>query len=274
MRERIDSASNRKIKLAASLRQKKYREKEGLFLAEGVRLCEMAAHSGWRILFGLYTEAALADERARILLEELEGRGCRIHAVPEGIFAKASATDSPQGVLLVLEQKKSTLEECMGKSGQPLLMVLDGIQDPGNAGTMIRTADAAGVDGVIFLEGSADVFADKTVRATMGSLFHLPVCTDAKPAEFLELAGSRGFHLYAAALDETAMAYHMADFSGKAAVIFGNEAKGIGERLLGASKKIYIPMFGRAESLNVSAAAAVVVYEAVRQRRLASPNFR
>ena len=266
MANRIDSATNGKIKLAASLRQRKYREKEGLFLAEGVRLSEMAADSGWDISFGLYTERAAEEERTRALLAGLEGKGCRIYEVPEAVFAKASATDTPQGILLVIGQRKLPLEQ-LALPDNPMLMVMDGIQDPGNAGTMVRLADAAGMDGVILLKGCVDVFSDKVVRATMGSLFHLPMCADVGRDELVKFARQRGIRLYAAVLDEGAVTCYEVDFSEKIAMVFGNETHGVSEEILGEALKVYIPMFGRAESLNVATASAVTVYEAVRQRR-------
>lgn len=264
MRRNIDSASNKKIKLALSLKQRKYREREGLFLAEGVRLCEMAADSDWTVSFGLYTEALLGDGRGRDLLERLEGAGCDLYEVPGSVFGRVSATENPQGILLVMEKKETGMEELA--SGHALLMVLDGVQDPGNAGTMIRTADAAGASGVLFLEGTVDAFSDKTVRATMGSLFHLPICSGVARRDFLDFCRSREIALYGAALDAAGKAYHEADLSGRTALVFGNEAKGASREILDASGKIYIPMYGGAESLNVATAAAVILYEAARQR--------
>ena len=266
MRERIDSMSNKKMKLVSSLKQRKYREKEGLFLAEGIRLCEMAAEAGWGIRFGLYTKKLLEAPRGAALAQRLEESGCSLYEVPEPIFAKTGATDSPQGILLVIEKKRTTLEDLLLPEKPSLLVVLDGVQDPGNTGTMIRTADAAGADGVLLLDGCVDVYSDKTVRAAMGSLFHLPVCQGIARENFLAYARNESLTLYAAALDASAKQYHEADFSGRVALVFGNEANGASQELLHASETIYIPMYGRAESLNVATAAAVVLYEAARQR--------
>ena len=263
---KIDSAANKKIKLVSSLKQRKYRDREGLFFVEGVRLSEMAADSGWEIPFGLYTGGLRREGRGMALLERLGGRGCLLYEVSEEIFAKASATETPQGILLVMRQKRNSLERFVFRESS-LWMILDGIQDPGNAGTMIRTADAAGLDGVILLEGSVDVFGDKTVRATMGSLFHLSIYTEVRRERFLEFARERNLTLYAAALDPTAQAYHRTDFTGNVAVIFGNEANGVSKELLDAAHKLYIPMYGKAESLNAASAAAIVIYEAIRQRK-------
>ncbi|SFT87424.1 RNA methyltransferase, TrmH family [Selenomonas sp. GACV-9] len=266
MRERIDSPANKKIKLAASLHSRKHREKEGLFVAEGIRLVEMAAAAGWGIAFALYTAELSAQPRGQQLLAQLEAQGCLLCETSEAVYRKASATDTPQGILLVMRQQKSRLAE-LPAADKPLYVILDGVQDPGNAGTIIRTADAVGADGVILLKGSVDVFGDKIVRSTMGSLFHLPVCTDVTVEELAAFTAERGLALYATALDESAKPHFAQDFTRGAAIVFGNEGNGVSQELLQQAQKTYIPMYGQAESLNVGVSAAVVLYEAVRQRR-------
>ncbi len=267
MRERIDSPANKKIKLAASLHSRKHREKEGLFIAEGIRLGEMAAAAGWDIVFGLYTAELSGQPRGQELLAKLKAQGCLLCETTAAVYRKASATDTPQGILLVMRQQKSRLQE-LPAGKQPLYVVLDGVQDPGNAGTIIRTADAVGADGVILLKGSVDVFSDKTVRSTMGSLFHLPVCTEVTAGELTEFMASRSLTLYATALDASAKPHFAQDFTQGAAIVFGNEGNGVSAEILQQAVKTYIPMYGRAESLNVGVSAAVVLYEAIRQRQV------
>ncbi|WP_443872902.1 TrmH family RNA methyltransferase, partial [Mitsuokella multacida] len=135
--------------------------------------------------------------------------------------------------------------------------------------TIIRTADAVGADGVILTKGSVDVFSDKTVRATMGSLFHLPVVTDVSAEEVATFAQAAGCQLLATALDEQAKQHFAVDFGKGSLIAFGNEGGGVSEELLAAAEKVYIPMYGEAESLNVGVSSAVVLYEAVRQRHFA-----
>lgn len=263
--ERIESASNAKIKWAASLHQRKNRERRGEFVAEGVRLAETAAASDWPLRFCIATESALAGERVRKIVDALEARGCPVFAVPPNVYKKASATESPQGVLLVMESVGSSLSVLSAK-GNPLFVVLDRIQDPGNVGTIIRTADAAGCSGVIAVKGTADLFSDKTVRSSMGSLFHLPLVTEAKAEDVVAFARERGISCFAAALDPSATPHFSADFRKSAAVVFGNEGEGVSPMFLESAEKIYIPMVGRAESLNVATSAAIVLYESFRQR--------
>ena len=160
MIERIDSPTNKKIKLAAALKQRKQREKTGLFVAEGIRLCEMAAEAGWQVEFGLLTGQMREQERGAKLVGKLTGQNCPLYEMPEAVFAKAAGTETPQGILLVMGQKNPSLPQ-IAERENPLYVVMDGVQDPGNAGTIIRTADAVGADGVILLKGSVDVYGDK-----------------------------------------------------------------------------------------------------------------
>lgn len=263
--ERIESASNAKIKWAASLHQRKNRERCGEFVAEGVRLAEMAAASDWPLRFCIVTESALAGERVRKIIDALEAKGCPIFVVPPNVYKKASATETPQGVLLVMESVRSSLAELPAK-GNPLFVVLDRIRDPGNVGTIIRTADAAGCSGVIAIDGTADLFSDKVVRSSMGSLFHLPLVTEADAEEVIAFARERDISFLAAALDPSATPHFSADYRKASAVAFGNEGEGVSSLFLASAEHIYIPMLGRAESLNVATSSAIVLYEALRQR--------
>lgn len=269
--ERIDSGTNAKIKWTAALRRRRERERSGAFVAEGARLAEEAASSGWPVLFCLVTEKALARARVERLAASLETRGCPVYLTADAAYRKAAATVEPQGVLLVVKRRTAALSELSSKEA-PLLAVLDGVQDPGNAGTILRMADAAGCTGAAATEGSVDLFSEKAVRASMGSLFHLPVAARVTGEAFAAYAEERGIALFTAALDRAACPHFDADYREPAAIVFGNEGGGASPPLLRRAKRIYIPMAGKAESLNVSAAAAIVLYEAFRQRRFPAPQ--
>ena len=262
---RIESVDNKKIKLAASLHQRKNREKEGLFLAEGVRLCEMVVESSWKIKFALATEDLLATERGKALADKLAAIA-EVCLVTEKMFLKAADTEQPQGILLIVEQQKNSLQELQAE-GNPLYVVLDGVQDPGNVGTIIRTADAAGASAVLCTKGTADVFSDKAVRSTMGSLFHLPIIGGLQPEEVISFAEGCGCQLLVTALDESARPLYERKLAGPTVLVFGNEGNGVSSEFLSAGEKTYIPMVGSAESLNVGVSAAVALFEALRQRR-------
>ena len=264
--ERIDSPTNKKIKLAAALKQRKQREKYGLFVAEGLRLCEMAAEAAWDISYGLLTSALTSQARGQALVELLAARECPLYEVSEAVFAKAAGTDTPQGIMLVMAQQNPPLPvKAAGEA--PLYVVMDGVQDPGNAGTIIRTADAVGAQGVIMLKGSVDVFGNKVVRSTMGSIFHVPLYTGVTPAELAAFCQNSRLQLLATALDETAAPHFARDFRPGTAIVLGNEGNGVSAEVLALAEKTYIPMYGQAESLNVGMSAAIVLYEALRQRK-------
>lgn len=267
MSEYISSVANKLIKEIASLKQRKYRDKLGLFVAEGVRLVEECKSANWPVQMCIYTEEAAARERTKAIIDRLSITSCRMIIVSEDIYNKISDTEQPQGIMAVIKKHKYGIEQLLAPQDKmSLFVVLDSIQDPGNIGTIIRTADAAGCTGVITLKGSADVFATKTVRATMGSLFHLPVIEGVSPTELIFTFKQAGIKLMATCLDQS-QAYYRTDFNYPVAIILGNEGQGISPELISAAdSRLIIPLIGQAESLNVAVAAGVILYEAVRQR--------
>ena len=265
----IESAANKKIKEIAALHKKVRREESGLFLVEGMRLAEAAVAAKKErdagIRLALCTAEAAEKKRVAEILDELGNLRIPIFETSEAIYRKASATEHPQGILLVMEQLQNLrLEDVAG--GNACLAVLDGIQDPGNAGTLLRTADAAGCTAVLALPGTVDLYNDKTVRASMGSVLHLPIVRDVAREDFAAFCEKQGIRLLAADVDEKAQPYFKADLRPPCALIFGNEGAGLSEIISKSARKIYIPMQGRAESLNVAVSSAVLLFEAMRQR--------
>ena len=269
--QRITSAANSLIRLTSAVVHTQRRAaKERLFTVEGLRLAEMAAASDWKIRHVLVTERALAGARTRALVETLAARGCPLALVTEEIFAGLAETDSPQGILLLMERRTKTnledLRQGRDEGEPPLYIALDRVQDPGNVGTILRTADAVGASGVILLRGSADVYGSKVVRATMGSLFYVPFAGNVSPSALTGFAERTGLRLLATACDADAETHFSTDFRRGTIVVFGNEANGVSEELLSAAQHIYVPMRGAAESLNVATTVTAVLYEALRQR--------
>jgi len=247
--------SNAQLKLVRKLAQKKFRAELKLFTAEGLRLCEEVPPA--QVEFGFFTREFAADERARVLLDRL--KFAPLEEVSPATLEKISDTQTPQGILLVVRQRLSSFADVAARR---LIVALDGVQDPGNVGTILRTAEAFGC-GVVMLEGSAEIFNPKVVRSSMGAIFYLPVATMTR-AKFLSAMSSR--EVLAAAVDSSAEIYSRHDFTrSPAAIVFGSEANGVSEEILVAAKKIFIPMCGRAESLNVATSAAIILSEAVRQ---------
>ena len=241
------------IKLVRKLSQKKFRNELKLFVAEGLRLCEEVPPA--QIEFGFYTREFLSEERGRILVERLK----TLEEISPSTMEKISDTQTPQGILLVVRQKFSALEKVFAKK---IIVALDGVQDPGNVGTILRTAEAFGC-GAILLDGSAEIFNPKVVRSSMGAIFYLPIAKMSRE-EFLNV---RGAEILAAAVDTSAEIYYRHDFNKKVAIVFGSEANGVSKKILDVAKKIFIPMSGHAESLNVATSAAIVLSEIVRQHR-------
>lgn len=266
MTDLIASPQNQLIKTVASLKQKKHRDEQGLFAVEGVRLAEELVASDWAAEVCLYTEAGASQERAKSLLSRLAEKNCRTVQVTDSVFAKVSETEKPQGIMIVARQRRWGLCDVLSSASNLLLVVLDGVQDPGNVGTVIRTADAAGATGVVLLKNCADPYSGKTVRSTMGSLFHLPVVSEVTREEFLASLDRNKMRLAVTSL-EAALPYYQADLSGATALVFGNEGQGVGPELVtAADSRVIIPLFGQAESLNVAVSAGVILYEAARQR--------
>ena len=267
--ETITSAENPLIRrLSVLVRSPRRAAKENVFLVEGLRLAEMAARSDGQILHAVLTERALAAERAAILAEQLHLRGVPVNCVPPRLFAACAETDAPQGILLLMQRppRRSLTDLVHAAEKVPFYLALDRVQDPGNVGMILRTADAAGAAGVILLRGCADVYSSKVVRATMGSLFYVPFISGVDDEELLRFAQEQSLYLYAASCDADAVTHFAADLCRPTIVVLGNEANGVSERLLGACQHLYVPMCGQAESLNVASAATAILYESMRQR--------
>jgi TrmH family RNA methyltransferase len=267
MTEYIESSGNEFIKWVASLKQKKYRNKSGCFIAEGTRLVKEAIVSGWDIEACIYTKEAIDHKDMKKFLLILQKRGCRLAGVSSAVYNKITDTEHGQGIMVIVRRKQYELVDLIQErpQGNRIIVVLDGLQDPGNAGTIIRTADASGSAGVILTHGSVDLFSGKTIRATMGSVFHIPIVDNVTSTQVIDFFRSREIKLMATALDASEI-YYKTEFRENVAVVFGNEGKGVGRELLESSeKRLYIPIYGQAESLNVAISAAVILYEASRQ---------
>ena len=251
--------SNAQIKLVRKLSQKKFRSELKLFVAEGLRLCEEVPPA--QIEFGFFTREFLSDERSRTLVERLKNFA-PLEEISSSTLEKISDTQTPQGILLVMRQKLSSLASVATKK---IIVALDGVQDPGNVGTILRTA-AAFDCGIILLDGSAEIFNPKVVRSSMGAIFYLPIVMTSHE-KFLSAMRPR--EILAAALDESAEIYFQHDFTKKpVAIVFGSEASGVSKKILDVARKIFIPMHGHAESLNVATSAAIILSEVTRQSAL------
>jgi len=241
----ITSIQNEQVKKWRKLHRKKYRNQMQCFLVEGFHLIEEAIKSGFKL------DVIIVSERVEI---PESWKGLPIAHVTNEVLLALSQTETPQGVLAVVHMKE------LEKRATGPVLLLDGLQDPGNVGTIIRTADAIGASKIIIGKGTVDIFNDKVIRATQGSLFHIQL----EQME-LEVAISKlkkdGYTIWASALEQ-AKELPDVQFSEKAALIVGNEGAGVDREVLAlADDKVKIPINGEAESLNVSIATGILLYE-------------
>ncbi|MGH9103653.1 MAG: TrmH family RNA methyltransferase, partial [Acidimicrobiales bacterium] len=200
------------------------------------------------------------------LVDRAESRGLAVWQLAPGVLERVADTVTPQPVLAVVGLVDRPLEELAGAG---LVVVAAGVRDPGNAGTILRSAQAAGADGVVCCGGSVDLYSPKAVRASAGALFHLPVVVGREPVDVLERIGAWGLRRLAATA-RGGLDYADADLRGPVAVVVGNEAHGLDPALASVvDASVTIPLHGGAESLNVGVATAVLCFEAARQRRAA-----
>ena len=262
MIDAITSVSNPRIKqLRSLLANRKERRRERLFVIEGIRLVEEALNSGATLPTIIYDPEGLgATERGEELLAKVRGLRGAFPATPE-VIAAATDTVTPQGIVAVASWPE------LHPHGAGIQLMLDAVQDPGNVGTLLRTAEATGVTDVVCMSGTADLYSPKVVRAAMGAHFRLPLRQDVHWDEIDEALGPADNTYVADA--SGSMPYYAADWRQPSVLIIGNEANGIGpEARARATKVISIPMAASVESLNAAVAGSVILFEAARQRRL------
>jgi len=261
---RLTGSQNQVIKEVRALKNRKEREERGLYFIEGVRFIEEALKEKADIKYFIVSDTFASDNGHKQLLEDMKKIPYSGYIVPDRLFESISDTKTPQGILAVIRMKKLQLGDFTLTGG--IAVILENIKDPGNMGTIIRTADAAGCECVIVPDGCVDVYNPKVLRSTMGSVFHIPVCHCESVEEAIEFVSSKGYKLFASHLEGSISIYD-ADFNGSIALIIGSEAEGISSGTVEKSDQlIRIPMAGSAESLNASVAAGVMMFEAMRQR--------
>lgn len=254
----ISSTANARVKEVCALQAKaSVRKETGLFVVEGLRMiCEVPQE---QLVSAFCLEGSCLREEERALAGQIGAE-----TVTEEVMRKMSDTRAPQGLLAVVRQSRWTAEELL-RSGRPVL-ILEHMQDPGNLGTAMRSAEAAGAAGILTGEGTADLWNPKTVRSTKGSVFRLPfVRTEDLPAAVRELKEA-GFTVFAADA-EGGTDFTKTDYPARAAVMIGNEGNGLSEEMTAlADRRIFIPMEGQVESLNAAVAAALILYEIAGKR--------
>ena len=296
----ITSTGNGRIRELAKLKKSaKDRNEKGIFLVEGPKMFREIPFSLLREAYA--SESFLKTADGRLAMTQAEQAGIRMETVSDSVFQYVSDTRSPQGILAVVEQLRYSVDELKqsrmpadaeadmraasetklltaagpktaakaeAHGKQPLVIVLENLQDPGNLGTILRTAEAAGATGILLSKDCADIYNPKVTRSTMGSIFRVPfVYTDHLQEELLNLKKA-GVRLYAAHLKGSTDMY-AETYTGASAFLIGNESRGLAEDTAAlADQAVRIPMSGKVESLNAAVAASVLLYEAKRQRDL------
>ena len=256
----IYSKDNRNYKLYQKLESKKYRDKFGLYLIEGENLIEEAYRNGAAI----ESVMVRGDSADRLVKPWMENAG--LFVLDSRLFDSLAQTETSQGILAAVRKPDLSLKDFPENSLTGNFVVLDRLQDPGNIGTIIRTADAAGYGLVIAMKGTADIFAPKVVRAAAGSLFRVNIALADTEEELVRFIKAAGKKLVATCITGSRY-YCEEDLRRAIALIIGNEGQGVSESLVEKSDlKIKIPMEGSIDSLNASVAAAIIMYEAVRAR--------
>lgn len=276
MAEVISSASNPLIRRVRSLDQRKYRRREGAFVVEGVQPVWQAVEAGAEIEVLLTVPEQLAGSPAAGMVAERRAAGTRVVELPRELFARISDRDGPAGLAAIVRGRTLRLDE-LTVGPDACFVALHEIANPGNLGTVIRTANAAGAAGVVLLGDTTDPFAPAAVKASMGALFATPVAHEDDPAAFFAWAAEHGVRV----VTTSGRAEHdcwSADLPLPLALLLGSEGEGLPEELLrpaagaGAHSSVRIPMTGTAESLNLAVAAGVLLYEVRRRAATRTPR--
>ncbi len=258
--QHITSASNAVLKRLRSLREKKYRRAEGLFLAEGLRICTEALDAGWVPHILVFAEGKGDHPLVRRLVQATAGHGGTVIETSVDLLSGITGKDNPQAVAAAYAPRALALEDL---TPGPRTLVAERLRDPGNLGTLLRACDATAASALILVDESTDPTSLEAVRASMGAFFTVS-CVQASAAELLAWRAKHGAQLIGAALDPRATDYRAARYDGPVLLLLGNEAQGLPEALKAECDQLVImPMRGKADSLNVAMAGTLLLYEAL-----------
>jgi len=257
--------SKEKLKELLKLKTKKGRSQKGKFLLEGLRLCEEALNSNWDIESILLTHSFEDKVQGKDFFGKLQKSKTKLIAVKPHDLQKLSDTVTPPGIMCVVKTRRNQMENLWRKNNN-FILALDGIRDPGNVGTLIRTADAFGADGVLLSNDTVELLNPKVVRSTMGSIFHFPVWDEVDLVTILQELRKRNFKILGTDVRK-GKKLDSVDYSGNICILIGNEVEGLRENLLALSDELmHIPIYGKAESLNAAVAGGILLYEITTKR--------
>ena len=258
----ISSTSNVQIKqITALLKKSKERKEQKAFVIEGRKMFEEICQDSSRVVKAYFSESYVKEQYENKAMPKVP-----YEIVADSVFDAMAETVTPQGVLAIVKMPEYSLEDMIADAGT--LVLLENLSDPGNLGTIIRTAEAAGVSGVILSKESVDIYNPKVIRSTMGAVYRVPFLYVEDFQELISELRGREVRLLAAHL-KGEKTFDKADYSGKVGILIGNEANGLSEEASElANEKVLIPMAGSVESLNAAVAAALLMYEAFRKQKL------
>ncbi len=261
----IDNPRSPRVRAVAKLAKRSARAETGLFLVEGPQAIEEALAFHPETLVDLFITSVASDRYAG-LVERATAAGVDVESVSEHVLDAMADTVTPQGVIAVCRQFPVSVDDLL--EGPRLLVILEEVRDPGNAGTIIRAADAAGADGVILTGRSVDAYNPKVVRSTTGSIFHLPIAQGIELERALDAVRSAGVRILAADVKGDDLPDLRDELAQPTAWLFGNEARGLSDESLGLADRIVkVPIYGHAESMNLATAASVCLYESAFAQR-------
>jgi TrmH family RNA methyltransferase len=267
--EIITSGQNPKIKQAVKLKERSERDETGLFLIEGFRELTRACEGGVHFETLFISPDFFLGENEPDLIARIKQGGCKVFTCAPHVFEKLSYRDRPDGLVAVAHQMKHTLKDLIVREASkknPFLLVAEAIEKPGNLGSMLRSADGVGADGVVVCDRCTDIYNPNVVRASVGTLFTLPV-VEAQGNETLLWLREKKIKIVAAT-PHAKQEYTDVDLTGPVAIAVGTEQLGLSDPWLSACDvQVRIPMMGKADSLNVTTAATLLLYEVLRQRK-------
>lgn len=262
----IYSKDNTLIKETKKLKEKKYRIEKNQFLIEGFRFVEEALKSHFKVPLIFLCEEALSKYE-EFHIEDKFQKETKSYIVSNLVLKQLSNTENPQGIIAVVNNKTTDI---IDKDG--FYILVDKLQDPGNLGTIIRSAHASGAAGVILTKGTVDVYNEKTLRSTMGSIFNIPIILEDDALNNVKFLKSKGFKLVVSSLEQS-KDFYKEDLTGKIIIAVGNEGLGISREVFDIGDiKVKIPMPGGAESLNAAVAASIMMFETLRQKLTIEPS--
>ena len=255
----ISSKDNERVKYTKSLLKSKNRQKESKYIIEGYRILTLAIECNADLDYVFINETFEDKDEHNEFLKVLEDNNIKVFKTTNKIFKELVDTENTQGILGVVKFKERKIENNIDNN-EKFVLILDRIQDPGNMGTIIRTADAAGIDAIVALKGCVDIYNPKVIRSTMGSIFDMKII-HATQEECINELRNNNFKIVSSYL-ETDNYYHKTNYDNKVALVIGNEANGVNDDLIKESDiLVKIPIYGNAESLNAAISSAILMYE-------------